>query len=96
MNDGATSFGSRRVAIIGTQMCINMMSKFGLIVHTGKDNKEYKKLFPPATQMLKRWRANKSSFECVANASPGACDAVAIADSNPFNLHKICTEAPET
>ena len=42
MDEGATPFGSRRDAIIGTQTCIDTMAKFGLIVHTEKDRKESK------------------------------------------------------
>ena len=48
VDDGATPFGSRRDTIIGTQIYIDMMAKFGIIVHTGKDSKESKtKATPP-------------------------------------------------
>ena len=51
MNSGAITFGSRRDAIIGTQICIDTMTKFGLIVHTWKDSKEsnIKAIFPMNT-----------------------------------------------
>ena len=49
MDDGALPFCSRNDAIIGTQICIEVMTKFGLIVHAGKIGKESKTkamLFP--------------------------------------------------
>ena len=39
-DDGTISLASRRDAIIGTNVCIYFMSKFGLIVHTGMAIKE--------------------------------------------------------
>ena len=42
MDDGALPFCSRDDAIIGTQLCVDVMSKFGLTVHTGTKNKKSK------------------------------------------------------
>ena len=42
VDDGATPFRSRMDTILGTQMCVDVMAKFGLIVYTGKDVKESK------------------------------------------------------
>ena len=39
LDDGAIPYASRRDATIGTKLCIDVMSKFGLIIHTGTAEK---------------------------------------------------------
>ena len=60
LDDGAIPFTSRRDATIGTKICIDAMSKFGLIAHTGKATKESKAkdVFFPSTLTVKWWRKN--------------------------------------
>ena len=99
MDDGALPFCSRKDAIIGSQICIEVMAKFGLIVHTGKIGKESKTkaMFFPGTKTLKRWRVNKSSAPCITDTSPpGSCDTVASVDCDKVDLHKLHVDAPET
>ena len=36
LDDGALYFGSRDDVVLGTQLCIDVFAKFGLIIHTGK------------------------------------------------------------
>ena len=63
-DDGAITFASRRDATIRTKLCINVMSKFGLIIHTGTAKKEpkTKDVFFPSTLAIKRWRKTAHFF----------------------------------
>ena len=55
VDDGAMAFSSRRDTIIRTQIFIDIMANFVLIVYTGKDSKESKtKAVFPGAQTLKR------------------------------------------
>ena len=40
IDDGAIPFASTKDATIGTKICIDVIRKFGLIVHTGTETKE--------------------------------------------------------
>ena len=42
MHGVAKSFNLRSDAVIGVQLCTDVMEKFGLIAHAGKDSKESK------------------------------------------------------
>ena len=56
IDDSAITFASRRDATIGTKICINVMSKFGLIFNTRTATKESKTkaIFFPSTLAIAR------------------------------------------
>ena len=64
LDDGAIPFASRRDATIGTKLCIDVMSKFGLIIHTRTAKKESKTkaVFFSSTLTIKRWRKTARFF----------------------------------
>ena len=56
LDDGAIPFSSERDATVGTKICIGILSKIRLIVHTGTEIKESKTkaIFFPSTLTIKR------------------------------------------
>ena len=80
MDDGSLPFESREDAIKGTKLCITIMEKFGLTVHTGNKNKRSKTeaLFIPSTITLQRWRHTHlpSIANNTSNPSNQQCDKI--------------------
>ena len=103
LDDGAIPFASRRDATVGTKLCTDVMSKFGLIIHTGTAEKESKTkaVFFPSTLTIKRWRKNSQFLSLKSNGTTNATqkesnDLIQLTEEKLVNLKEIYSNAPET
>ena len=62
IDDSSFPFNNRDYMILGTKIYINIIVKFELTMHTGKNNKAFKTevIFIPSTIILYQWRNSKS------------------------------------
>jgi len=58
VDDGSMPYTARNDMIDGTNITMNVFSKFGLVVHVGSKGKKSKteSVFFPSTHTLRRWR----------------------------------------
>lgn len=98
IDDGAIPFASRRDAILGLRLCIEVFKKFGLIVHVGSKEKssKTKAVFFPGTNTIRRWRINSQSLLDISSNQPDNDLPVSPLIHSPINLEDIYKRAPET
>lgn len=65
IDDDAILFASRRDAILGIKLCIDVFKKFRLTIHTGTKKKasKMKAVFFPGTGTIQQWRRNAQNHK---------------------------------
>ena len=95
MDDGALPFNSRDDLINGAIICINIMAKFGLTIHTGKGSKSSKTeaVFFPSYEKINKWKSNLNG-RLLMNETPSNTE-ISIFDSSS-SLLEVYKKSPET